>query len=178
MTEQNPQIASLLENQASSLLGAGVTFFGFDAAPEVATAGLNSVNVLKQSLGFQMSLDFFLQISVGTLENLADVVKPISQRRVNLTAGEAGELAYRMNLSLPTGQPVKLAITQYVVIEGRDVYIISLGTTAGQAEKYAPVFEKVAQSFRLIEVTAAPPKPTPMTAAPTAISTPVPLAET
>jgi len=148
--EQNPQMATLVEGQARNLIVSGIKFFGLDLAPEATTTGFaTNVNILKQPLGAEVSLDFYVQVNVGQLENMANVVKPISHRRVNLVAGEGEKLWYRMNMTMPTGQVLTVAITQYLVIKGEDAYVVTLATTADQAPKCAPIFEKIGQSFRL-----------------------------
>jgi hypothetical protein len=147
--EQNPQIAAMLEGQVYDLIAFGCKFFGLDLAPEATATGFaTNVNILKQSLGAEVSLDFYVQVNVGQLEKMANVVKPVSHRRVNLVAGEGEELQYRMNMALPTGETIAVSITQYAVIKGQDAYVVTLATTADQAERYAPIFEKIGQSFQ------------------------------
>jgi hypothetical protein len=150
--EQNPEMASMLEGQARTLVTSGIKFFGFDLSPEATAAGFaTNVNVFKQSLGAEASLDFYVQLNVGQLENIPNVVEPISHQRVNIAAGEAEQMRYGMEMAAPDGQTVTMALTQYLVVEGKDAYVITLTTRADWAEKYAPIFEQIGQSFRLIQ---------------------------
>ncbi|MGD9099102.1 MAG: hypothetical protein PVF45_01385 [Anaerolineae bacterium] len=149
--ENNPQVASFLEGQARDLVVSGIKFFGFDVSVEAIMTGYTTnVNVLKQSLGLEMSLDFFVQVSVAQLENM-DGIEGVSQQRVDLEAGESAELTYQWNMVMPTGETIALAITQYAIIQGEDAYIITMTTTDDQIETYAPLFEKIASSFQILD---------------------------
>lgn len=149
---QDPQMATLLGGQMRSLVASGIKFWGFDLALEaIATGYPTNVSITKQSVRVEIPLEVFVQVSVGLLENLDSVVKPIAHRRVQLMAGEGEELQYRMKITGSDGQVITIAVTQYIIVAGQTAYGIALATTSGQAEKYAPSFAKIGQSFRLIE---------------------------
>jgi hypothetical protein len=56
-----------------------------------------------------------------------------------------------MNMTLQPGQAVTTATTQYVMLAGKTVYVITLTTRDDLAEQYRPIFEEIGQSFRLIQ---------------------------
>lgn len=148
--EQNPEMAAALEGQARNLVLSGIKFFGFDLAPESTSAGFaTNISVLKQSSPAAVALDVYVQANVGQLENLSNVTKPVNHRRARLAAGEAEELRYTMNVNASAGQSMSLRLTQYLLVKGKDAYVITLTTTAEQGDKYAPTFEKIGQSFKL-----------------------------
>ena len=148
--EKNPQAMAMFGEQAQNLIASGFKFFGFEMAPEAAALGFaTNVNVLKQPLPVAVSLEVYTQLNVGQLENTPTVVKPVSHQRVKLDGVEAEELRYRISLNSPTGGVATLAVTQYLVVSGKDAYVVTLTTTADLAEKYAPTFERMGQRFRL-----------------------------
>jgi hypothetical protein len=152
VSEQNPELATVLEGQARNLVVSGIKFFGFDMTPSaLATGYATNVNVLVQALGLEMSVDVFAQVSVAQLKNMDMVEGEVSQRRVNLAGGEGVELKYRWKLTTPIGEAITVAVTQYAVIRGEDAYVISFGTTADQAERYGGLFWGIAQSFLVLE---------------------------
>jgi len=163
VAEKHPQLAPLLEWQARYLVafggklsGSGGKFIGFDVAPGTTTAGYAAhIHIFKVPLPEQMPLHLLVQLALNHLQNRADVVKPIAHRRMTLTAGEGEKLQYRVSGS---SEPVQtLAITQFLLSKGKDAYTVTLTTTADQAEKYAPIFEKIGQSFRVAQAEAPPP---------------------
>lgn len=152
VSEQSPEMATLLEGQVRDLAASGFVFFGLDLSPEsIAKGYISDINILKQDLQAKVSLDFYAQITVGMLENLDGVIKPVTHRRVQWTNGDAEELHYGMKMTVSPDKTVVMDITQYLVIAGKTSYVITLATTADQAEKYRPLFEKIGKSFRLIK---------------------------
>ena len=150
--ETNPELATLLKGQGRSLIASGFKFWGFDLTPEAAKAGfLTNVNVLKQPLTIKASLDFYVQATLTQLESLSNVIKPISHQRVKLAGSDAEEMRYQMKVAGITGKTVTAAATQYLLIREKDVYVITFVTVPEQVKKYAPIFEKIAQSFELAE---------------------------
>jgi len=148
--ELNPEMAKLLKGQARSLAASGFKFWGFDLDPQAAKTGfLTNINVLSQPLIVKASLDFYVQASVAQLENLSSVIKPVTHRRIKLTAGDTEELQYRMKVASATGKTVTVVATQYFLIQDKHFYVITCGTLPEQAKKYAPIFEKIGQSFQL-----------------------------
>ena len=148
---QNPDLAPLLEGQTRSLLEAGIKFFGFDLAPEALATGVaTNVNVLIQSLPAEVSLDFYVQLNVGQLENMPSVVKPVEHRRVQFADGEAEELRYAMNMVAPSGAALTLWTDQYLFVREKQVYVVTCTTSKDAASQYAETFAKIGQSFRLL----------------------------
>ncbi|MBI3329559.1 MAG: DUF4124 domain-containing protein [Nitrospinae bacterium] len=164
VAEKNPRLIPLLEWQARYLVafggklsGSGGKFIGFDPAPGPTVAGYAAhIHAFKVPLSEQMPLNLLVQLVMNHLENRVDVAKPISHRRVNLTGSEGEKVQYRVSGS--TDPAPAMAITQFLLSKGQDVYTVTLTTTADQAEKYAPIFEKIGQSFRVPQAEA-PPQP-------------------
>lgn len=152
--EANPDLADILSNQAQSLISSGVKFFALDIGPgAVANNLVANANVIKQELTVNASLDTFVELSVTQLKNLSFVVKPVKHKRVQLHVGEAEELRYQMKFTQPLGRTARAAATQYVFLEGRDLYVISLIAPIDKAAQYQPIFVEIGQSFRLLKST-------------------------
>ena len=149
--KNNPDISDLLTSQLKSLIAAGVKFFAIDFGPGSAGDGIvTNLSILYQPLPITVSLDAYIQINIAQLEALPNVVAPVKHNTVMLKAGEGEELQYQLTVNLPGGKTTTAAITQYVFIEGKDAYVITLTTRASQAEKYAPIFAEIGKSFRLL----------------------------
>lgn len=150
--ERNPEMATLLSGRLRSLVTAGISFFGFDLSVEAAASGFaTNINILTQTLGAEVSLDFYAQLNVGQLENMDIVVKPITHSRVRLEAGDAEKVEYSWSMTSVGNETVQLAVAQYLLVRGKTAYILTMTTTADQAAKYKPLFEQIAGSFRIIE---------------------------
>jgi hypothetical protein len=150
--DTNPELASFLKGQASSLIASGAKFFGFDGAQDTSKTGFaTNVNILVQSMGMEVTLDYYMQVNVAQLDSTSYVVKPISEQRVEVAAGEAGELRYKLSLTGQAGQPLTVSTLQYIVVDGKKAYVITFTTTSDQEEDYASVFEKIVKSFQLFK---------------------------
>ncbi len=148
---QSPELKFMLEGQARNLIASGVKFFAFDLGAESIESGMTTnVNIIKIPLGAEVALDFYVDLNLGQLEGLSSVEKPVLHKRVKVMAGDAEQLRYGMTVNTPNGN-LTLALTQYLVIVGEDAYVITLTTSADQAEGYSAVFEQIGQSFRVME---------------------------
>jgi hypothetical protein len=148
----NPELAQLINSQARSLVATGIKFYALDLSPEALAAGFPSnVNVFRQEMGVEVSPDFLAQTTVGYLKNLEAVQGDIATRRIDLPAGEAAQLQYRMRTTLPAGDEIDMMLAQYIVVDGEVAYIISLGGRAQDAEKNTPIFDQIARSVRILD---------------------------
>ncbi len=150
--QQNPQLATTLEQLRASTQSDAIKFQGVDFSPEaMAVDFATNVNVQRSRLPAQVSLDVFVENSLQELENMMPLAAPPSRRRVDLPAGEAEEVTYSAQMNMPTGEAEPLTFMQYVLVQGSFAYIITLTTKADLAEKYTPISQKIGQNFRLLK---------------------------
>lgn len=142
---RDPQMAAVLSTQVRSMVASGVAYFAFDFEPVGRVGGyVTNLNILKTPVPAGISLSFIAQASAAQLEQLDAVRKPVERRTVALAAGESEELRFQM-----TQGPAVIATTQYLYVNGPNLYILTFSTTAEQATTYAGVFEGIARSFRV-----------------------------
>jgi hypothetical protein len=56
-----------------------------------------------------------------------------------------------MGMTIGGAEPLPFKMVQYIVLDGSTVYVITLGCPVALDAAYAPVFERIGQSFRLIK---------------------------
>lgn len=148
----NPQLAQMINSQVRNLAAAGIKFYALDVSSEAIAAGFpSSVNVIRQELGVEMSPGFLAEATAGQLKNLETVQGDITTRQIELPAGEAAQLQYRMRMALPAGAEMDVMLAQYLVVDGEVAYVISLGGRAQDAETNTPIFDQIARSFRILD---------------------------
>jgi len=146
--KKNPEFADVLETENSSV-APYIRFIGVDSAPEGMVGNFSTnVNVLHRTQPFDAPLDVYVPISLKALQDLPYVGRPIVQRRVQTLAGQAEEFRYHNTLKLLNDMNVTTANWQYVLVRGREFYVISGSTPLKQEDHYAPIFSKIAASFR------------------------------
>ena len=137
------------EEKTQSYGKAKLMFYAVD--PVSSTPVLDSdgsFSVVRGNLEQEVSLDVFMEREIRGLEADPTTVNQVYTRRVELLAGEAIMFRYTKNYPHRTGLVVFI---QYTVIKGKELYVLTSETTPSLFEKYAPIFGKMAKSFRLLE---------------------------
>lgn len=153
--ESNPQIGKLLKEEAPAFVVSGTKFWGIDLDPATARVGsLTNIGVVKKHSEIKISLGAYVSALIAFWEDQPDVIKPVTHQRVKLAGSDAEEL--RIKMAVTTTNTTTATVTtqyQYILIKDQDFYSIGMTTHADQAEKYAPIFAKIAQSFHIVDQT-------------------------
>lgn len=150
---QNPQLKTLFSSQQfRSQVAAGLKFYGLDLSPKALQAGFPaSVNVMKVDLLVNLSLDSTSAVNLAAVKKMAVPDIPVTQRRVKLGNTDSVRLAYAMKTTDMFGEEITLAVTQYLAVNGKSQYVVTFVCARDMTKTYDPIFEKVAQSFRLLK---------------------------
>jgi hypothetical protein len=148
--EKNPEFSDALgasNTSAASL----VKFIAVDTAPDgsVGTFSTN-INVFHRTQPIAAPLQVYIPISLKALQDLPYAGRPILHRRVQTLAGEAEEFRYTNTLKLINDANVTTANRQYLLVRGKELYILSCSAPLKAESRYVPLFEKIAASFRWI----------------------------
>ena len=141
--EKNPNIDKNYEALFEKIVEGGyIKFFAYDGN-SLTSGFLTNINVMKEQLKFEISLDVYIELTKAQLEKM---LNPVTNRRIKTNSGEAEVLYYK----IITGNQV-VAITQIIAVKGKEAFVVTLSTSESQAEKYSPVFEKIGQSFEVFD---------------------------
>jgi hypothetical protein len=140
----NPDLKAM-EKGIRHQVAAGIRFLGLEKV-----RGGPNVSVGKFPLRGEVSLDVAATDVVKQFDALPTVERPIRRKRVRLKAGEAERLNYVLPVKPPGEAAKRLAMMSYLVVSGRELYVITMTAGVEEAATYAPTFERVAQSFRLL----------------------------
>ena len=146
----DPALAERIGEQIDLLLRSGnFVLYAFDAG--VGEVSLTSVTVLKEDGGFDVELNFYADLIVQQIAFSPDVVGEIQRERVDLNGVPAEELKYAMSVADPDSETVELALTQYLLVKGSELYTITLSTTADRGANLSAVFKAIGESFEFVE---------------------------
>jgi hypothetical protein len=151
LANSDPNLKSMLTEQVRSAAANGVKFFGFDAPEDLASEEIALMNVGKSSAATDMPLETIARAVLNQYNDLPTVLKPVTLKRIQLPAGDARQFQVNIKLQDGTGKTREIEMTQYILINGGYPYFISFSTPRDQAETYAPIFEKIAQSFQFVK---------------------------
>lgn len=136
----NPALATLLDDQLSTLNDVPVSLVAFDLAPETLRTGFaTNLNVMKQPIPAGFSLEYVVQFSADQLEQVLGLSGSTQSTKVLLPAGEAILLDYEL-----TGQAVA---RQYYLLHDQAVYILTFTSAASLADSAMILFDETMQSF-------------------------------
>ena len=149
MKQKNPQFGQAMEAQSKQLLASGIRFYAVDGAPSASVGGaLTNVNVIRTTHTQVYALDYFVTLNLQQLESQSAVSKPINRRRIQLPVGEAEELRYTLTLTGANNQAVKSMTTQYLILRGKDSYIVTFTCPPTLDAKNFPTFEKIVRTLQ------------------------------
>ncbi len=149
LREKNPLVADALRLQGEGLVAAGVLFFAADLAPGASNGQvLTNVTLFRQTQLQEFDFDFYFKANLQQLNEMEGATKPVANRRFQTEVGEMGEARYRMAIAGVDGQPLTSSISQYMFLRRQNAYLLTLTSPLALETKNAPVFEKIAKSFR------------------------------
>ncbi len=149
LRDKNPLISDALAVQGGQLIADGVLFFAADLAPGPSSGQvLTNITLVRQIQKQEFDFDFYFKANLQQLSEMEGATKPIANRRFQTEVGQMGEARYRMAIAGVDGQPLTSSISQYMFLRGKEAYLITLTTPLAFETKNAPVFEKIAKSFR------------------------------
>ena len=108
-----------------------------------------SFSVLKRELNLQVTLDDIELFEVQLSENDSDILKPIVHQRVQLQVGDAIQWRYQINMSRG-GQDEIMEFLVYEFLRGTNLYYLTFETYPDQTDKYIPIYEEIANSFKFL----------------------------
>lgn len=150
MAAQNPQLQTLLE-QGQVALGSGqVQLIAYDVAPERidATGFPTNLRVGQQTFTDAPALSAVSDANEQELRATAGF-SDVERATALLGDQQTTRLRSTLRVNNPLGEPIQLALEQYLVLRGKELYIMTLTTPAGQQEFYRPIFDQILATMRL-----------------------------
>lgn len=149
--QSNPELAQALGQNAPTLIANGVKFWAFDLNPTTQQAGFaTNVTMTRQTLPNTVSFDTFVSINLNQLNALTTRNSNIVNERITLAGQPADRVRYLVTLNRESDSPLTAAITQYLVLNGKDAYVLTYATRTDLSDTYRSVFDQSAASLRFI----------------------------
>lgn len=94
-----------------------------------------------------MPLDEFSKINLKTLDGLLEDFDLEKQERVLLNGEQAEKLIYTHRIG-----PVNLKVIQYLIVKGRDAYVLTFTADLIDYNKVSTSFQEIASTFKPLEI--------------------------
>lgn len=149
--QSNPDMADALGASASQLLASGVKFWAFDLnARALQSRFAPNVTVARQTLPTAVSFETYVAVNLNQLNALENRTSPVAHDRTSIAGLPAERIRYSLLLTTTDGSRVPATITQYLLLNGTDAYVLTYAARADLLGEYAPAFEQSARSFRFL----------------------------
>jgi len=151
--EQNEDLKGLFSSSLlKNLVSAGIKFYALNLDQESLHATVPAtINILKQDLPFEPTLEMYTDLNMGQLEQFFDLTSEIEQEQVMFGDIEGTSITYTAEIVDPIGRPIEAMNRQYLILDGSLAYIITLSMPVELAEKHLQPYAEAAETFRLIE---------------------------
>ncbi|KAB8143312.1 hypothetical protein F8S13_09840 [Chloroflexia bacterium SDU3-3] len=150
--KNNPELGEQFQGQVESMAQAGIKFFAFDASADGTKDNFTTnINIIKQAIGMEMPIETIEQANIEQIKS-ALKTEDIESTRMTLPAGEAVMLRYTPTMATGAeGTSTTASITQYIIMAGTDMYVISLTTGPDRTEEYKDSFDQIGQGFEIVK---------------------------
>lgn len=151
LREKNPKFASAFQGVSSQLVASQIKFFAIDASQQAVSSNyITSMNALREALPTEMSLDRYVQANLTILNRSGLANKTPARKRVTFSAGAAEEIKYQAAATSAGNEKITISVLQYLLVRGKFGYVTTFGTTPDKDKAYAPIFQKMMQSFQWV----------------------------
>ncbi len=148
---QNESMSFLSEDYFQSLASSGMKFYAVQGDAESLSNPVPiSINILRQETDFGLNLEEFVALNVGQFESIFDLTSEIEQTPLMLGNDESIRLSYTMNLVTAVGIETEVLNTQYLIISGGKIYVVTVGMGIELAGEYLEPARAIAETFQLV----------------------------
>jgi hypothetical protein len=147
IVRQNPALKTVADQARNAATGGDIKVFAFDLAPEDVLPDFTN----ELSIGaVQMQRDFTREevAAANEQELKANGFTNVQRAILPLGGEEVVRLSSDLQLKDAAGDPLPLAVDQYVVVKARQQYVLTFTTIAEQRAQMRATFEKIVGTFR------------------------------
>lgn len=143
----NPDLAPLMDSVADAIDDGRIALFALDMGKNTEETGFAAnVNVLRSPGGGRTSADLLVEAARNEIAALVPVTSEVTGEVVELPAGRAARIHYRWTVNAYDNSH-DVDVTQYLIPDGDDVFIVSMTAVADLISDYEPIWTEMANSF-------------------------------
>lgn len=152
-SETNPELASLFSSSyLTNMVAAGIRLIAVDTDADSLTAGVSTnLNVLVLDLPFVMTMEDYIEVNKEQIISMLGQETLINQQTVMLGNVEAEMFEYEAVLNDVYGNPHSVTFQQYLLLDGKTQYILTITSTKENFNRNATLFAGIASSFNLVK---------------------------
>jgi hypothetical protein len=150
MAAQNPQLKAVLEQGRAALISGQVQLLAFDLNPErIDISGFpTNIRIGRQTVANPAVLEQVADVNEQDLRNTPGFSE-VKRTPVLVSGVPATRLTSQLQVNDTAGQPLTLAVEQYLLVDNKEVFVITLTTPHAQQEAYRTTFDQILATLRL-----------------------------
>jgi hypothetical protein len=148
VVRQNPRLKTVADQARKAAAGGQIKLFAFDLAPEDALPNFTnelSIGVADMDRGYSTD-----EVAVANEQELrANGFTKVSRTIASMGGQNVARLSSNLEIKDTAGEPLSLAVEQYIVVKGRQQHVLTFTTVVEQRQQMQPIFDKIAGTFRV-----------------------------
>ena len=146
---QNPQLAAALERGQIELASGQVQLIAYDLDPAnlTTTNYPTNIRVGRQTYPSEPTLQAVADANEQDLRATTGITD-VQRAAVEISGNAATRLTSKLQINDTIGNPLTLALEQYLLVNGKDVFIIVFTAPTDQQERYRTIFDQILATLR------------------------------
>lgn len=147
---QNNALTFLTDEYVQALLESGLQLYALNEATTTLNSDLPvSLKIMRLDAPKTMSLEAYVTDTATQLDAILELTSALQQAPVMLGDDEAIQLRYSMQMQTDAGSKIEVHNTQYFLINGSDLYIITLEMGQDLVDDYLAAGETAVETFQV-----------------------------
>ena len=147
---KDPDFVAQIENIVQGFEGQGnVMLLGLDFEPPDGANFVSNFNIIIEDIGSGLDLDTIADLSVQQIQALLPVAGGVERERIEIPAGDAVALTYLMDQQLIGGDTARIAVTQYILVNGSQGAAVTFSAPAVGADDMSTLFGDMIDTLEL-----------------------------
>ena len=145
-----PDVAARLQNVIQGFEGLGsVMLLGLDVEPPDGADFVSNVNIIIEEVGPGLDLDTIADLIIQQIQALLPVAGEVEKERIEIPAADAVVLKYLMDQPLTGGDTARIAVTQYMLINGPQGTVVTFTGPSEGMDDMSMLFEEMIETLEL-----------------------------
>ncbi len=148
LVRQNPRLQPVATQARTAVASGQVQVLAFDLSPEgVLPTFTTNLSIGRQEMPRAASLDDVAEANQEQLR--ANGFREIERGTTTTGGEEVARLSSTLSITDTLGEELPLAFEQYILVEGRQQWVLTFATIAEQRQDLRPTFERIVGTFRV-----------------------------
>ena len=147
---RDPDFVAQVENLIQEFEGqVSMMLLGLDVEPPDGANFVSNFNIIIEDIGAGLDLDTIADLSVQQIQAFLPVAGGVERERIEIPAGDAVALTYLMDQQLIGGDTARIAVTQYILVNGSQGAAVTFSAPSGGADDMSTLFQDMIETLEL-----------------------------